>query len=226
MTSVEEVYYPALPHHPGHDIQKRQSSGNTGIFSFRLKDARYVEPILRHIKLDCFCRKPWRRRIADDLSGRSDTCGYSGRNSRQIGVDDRLLRFSVGIEHVDDLIADLGQALDAAKVKSGECKNDGRSMSMEQRKQPTSKKFATKLIHFGGEIDAHTGASSVPVYQASTFHHHDIFNPPDYDYSRSGNPTRQALEDYITLLEGGVTRLCICIRHGSDFNYVPPSISR
>lgn len=65
------------------------------------------------------------------------------------------------------------------------------------------KKFDTKLIHFGGEIDSATGASSVPIYQASTFHHHDIFNPPTYDYSRSGNPTRQALEDYIAVLEGG-----------------------
>jgi cystathionine beta-lyase len=74
----------------------------------------------------------------------------------------------------------------------------------DQEQGTQEKKFATKLIHFGAEIDAHTGASSVPVYQASTFHHHDIFNPPDYDYSRSGNPTRQALEDYITLLEGGV----------------------
>lgn len=64
-------------------------------------------------------------------------------------------------------------------------------------------KFDTKLIHFGSEVDATTGASSVPIYQASTFHHHDIYNPPEYDYSRSGNPTRQALEDYITLLEGG-----------------------
>lgn len=65
-------------------------------------------------------------------------------------------------------------------------------------------KFDTKLIHFGSEVDAATGASSVPIYQASTFHHHDIYNPPEYDYSRSGNPTRQALEEYITLLEGGV----------------------
>ncbi|WP_044477626.1 trans-sulfuration enzyme family protein [Paenibacillus antibioticophila] len=64
-------------------------------------------------------------------------------------------------------------------------------------------KFDTKLIHFGSEVDAATGASSVPIYQASTFHHHDIYNPPEYDYSRSGNPTRQALEEYITLLEGG-----------------------
>lgn len=64
-------------------------------------------------------------------------------------------------------------------------------------------KLDTKLIHFGNEVDAATGASSVPIYQASTFHHHDIYNPPEYDYSRSGNPTRQALEDYIALLEGG-----------------------
>jgi cystathionine beta-lyase len=65
-------------------------------------------------------------------------------------------------------------------------------------------KFETKLIHFGSEVDEATGASSVPIYQASTFHHHDIFNPPQHDYSRSGNPTRQALEDYIAVLEGGV----------------------
>lgn len=66
-----------------------------------------------------------------------------------------------------------------------------------------SRRFATKLIHFGGEIDAGTGASSVPIYQATTFHHEDIYNPPQYDYSRSGNPTREALEQYIALLEGG-----------------------
>lgn len=69
--------------------------------------------------------------------------------------------------------------------------------------QQVERRFATKLIHFGAEIDAHTGASSVPIYQASTFHHRDIFSPPEYDYSRSGNPTRQAVEEYIALLEGG-----------------------
>jgi cystathionine beta-lyase len=64
--------------------------------------------------------------------------------------------------------------------------------------------FATRLIHFGAEIDPSTGASSVPLYQASTFHHFSLDNPPEYDYTRSGNPTRQALEDYIAMLEGGV----------------------
>jgi cystathionine beta-lyase len=63
--------------------------------------------------------------------------------------------------------------------------------------------FATRLIHFGAEIDPQTGASSVPLYQASTFHHFSLDNLPEYDYTRSGNPTRQALEDYIAMLEGG-----------------------
>ncbi|MFD1135737.1 aminotransferase class I/II-fold pyridoxal phosphate-dependent enzyme [Paenibacillus urinalis] len=75
---------------------------------------------------------------------------------------------------------------------------------MSKKDRDDSYKFDTKLLHFGAEIDEGTGASSVPIYQASTFHHHDIFAPPVHDYSRSGNPTRQALEDYIALLEGGV----------------------
>lgn len=74
----------------------------------------------------------------------------------------------------------------------------------KKEEQNNDYKFDTKLLHFGSEIDETTGASSVPIYQASTFHHHDIFSPPTHDYSRSGNPTRQALEDYIALLEGGV----------------------
>ncbi|MGN7358276.1 aminotransferase class I/II-fold pyridoxal phosphate-dependent enzyme [Paenibacillus sp. SAF-054] len=73
----------------------------------------------------------------------------------------------------------------------------------EHQGSGNKRKFATKLLHFGSEIDSTTGASSVPIYQASTFHHEDVFHPPVHDYSRSGNPTRQALEDYIALLEGG-----------------------
>ncbi|MBD3917515.1 aminotransferase class I/II-fold pyridoxal phosphate-dependent enzyme [Paenibacillus sp. PR3] len=113
--AIEEVYYPALPHHPGHEIQSRQSSGNTGIFSFKVKDARYIEPILRNIKLIAF---------AESLGGVESLMTYPAVQThadipleirQKIGVDERLLRFSVGIEHVDDLIADLAQALEAAK---------------------------------------------------------------------------------------------------------------
>ena len=64
-------------------------------------------------------------------------------------------------------------------------------------------KFGTKLIHNGNGIDKQTGALSIPIYQTSTFHQWDIDNLGEYDYSRSGNPTRKALEDTIAKLEGG-----------------------
>ncbi|XID93279.1 PLP-dependent transferase [Paenibacillaceae bacterium WGS1546] len=113
--SVEEVYYPALPGHPGHEIQNAQSSGNTGIFSFRMKDARTIEPILRHIRLIAF---------AESLGGAESLMTYPAVQThadipeeirRAVGVDDRLLRFSVGLEHADDLLADLRQAIEAAE---------------------------------------------------------------------------------------------------------------
>lgn len=64
-------------------------------------------------------------------------------------------------------------------------------------------KFGTKLIHNGHEIDGATGALGVPIYQVSTFHQGDMSVPQEYDYARSGNPTRKALEETIATLEGG-----------------------
>lgn len=112
---VEEVLYPALETHPGYAIQRRQSSGNTGIFSFRVKDPRYVAPVLANIRLIAF---------AESLGGVESLMTYPAVQThadipesirRRIGVDDKLLRLSTGIEHVEDLIEDLRQALDAAK---------------------------------------------------------------------------------------------------------------
>lgn len=64
-------------------------------------------------------------------------------------------------------------------------------------------RFETRLLHNGNEIDPHTGASSIPLYQASTFHQFDLDQPGEFDYARSGNPTRQALEQTIAQLEEG-----------------------
>lgn len=64
-------------------------------------------------------------------------------------------------------------------------------------------RFGTKLIHNGNGIDKETGAVSIPIYQASTYHQSDIDSFGKYDYSRSGNPTREALENTIAILEDG-----------------------
>ncbi|AHD07254.1 aminotransferase class I/II-fold pyridoxal phosphate-dependent enzyme [Paenibacillus larvae] len=119
---VTEVFYPGLGSHPSHVVQSRQSSGNTGILSFKVKDSRLVEPILRYIKLIAF---------AESLGGVESLMTYPAVQTHadipqeirdQVGVDDRLLRFSVGIEHVEDLIADLDQALAKAgeEIEKGE----------------------------------------------------------------------------------------------------------
>ncbi|WP_126428069.1 trans-sulfuration enzyme family protein [Brevibacillus marinus] len=63
--------------------------------------------------------------------------------------------------------------------------------------------FATRVLHGTSSTDPVTGASSIPIYQASTFHQADLNQPGEYDYARSGNPTRRALEELIAHLEGG-----------------------
>jgi cystathionine beta-lyase/cystathionine gamma-synthase len=61
----------------------------------------------------------------------------------------------------------------------------------------------TLLIHNGHETDPVTGALGTPVVQTSTFAQKDVSGHQEFDYARSGNPTRKALEETIAALEGG-----------------------
>lgn len=63
--------------------------------------------------------------------------------------------------------------------------------------------WETRLVHSGYDIDEHTGAVSIPIYHASTFRQKSIDEPGPFDYGRSGNPTRYALEGLMAVLEGG-----------------------
>ncbi len=63
--------------------------------------------------------------------------------------------------------------------------------------------FETKLLHNDHKIDRTTGSVSVPIHPSSTYHQFDIDQFGKYDYSRSLNPTREALEDTIASLEEG-----------------------
>ena len=64
-------------------------------------------------------------------------------------------------------------------------------------------KFSTKAIHAGQSPDPTTGATIVPIYQTSTFTQSGIGEHRGYEYSRSGNPTRKALEENLSALENG-----------------------
>ncbi|WP_206922297.1 trans-sulfuration enzyme family protein [Alicyclobacillus suci] len=112
---VPKVYYPGLDTHPGRDVCARQASGFGGMVSFDVIDARMVPFILEHLKLITF---------AESLGGVESLMTYPARQTHfdipedirnAIGVTDKLLRLSVGIEHIGDLIDDLAEALDYAR---------------------------------------------------------------------------------------------------------------
>lgn len=64
-------------------------------------------------------------------------------------------------------------------------------------------KLDTQLVHGPAVNDNCTGAVTTPIYKATTFEYPKIGAPVTYDYSRSGNPTRQAVENQLATLEGG-----------------------
>lgn len=110
---VSRVYYPGLASHPGHEIAKRQMKGFGGMVSFELKDGiTAARSFLKKIRLFT---------LAESLGGIASLAEHPASMSHasipsdyreKIGIKENLIRLSVGIEHIDDLIADLKQALD------------------------------------------------------------------------------------------------------------------
>src|SRR5512141_2090091 len=72
---------------------------------------------------------------------------------------------------------------------------------------PMADRFETRAIHDGQAPDSATGAVVVPIYQTSTYAQAQVGETKGYDYSRTNNPTRAALETCIASLEGGASGL-------------------
>ncbi len=113
-TLVEQVYYPGLSSHPGHNIHQRQSTSSGAVLSFRLPSYASAKALVEAMKIPVF---------AVSLGGVESILSYPAKMSHAAmepeerakrGITDGLLRFSVGLEHVDDLIADFAQALEVA----------------------------------------------------------------------------------------------------------------
>lgn len=105
---VAQVYHPALPNHPGHAIFKRDFSGSNGLFSFALKQgnqkqiAAFIEG-MQHFKMG-FSWGGYESLITATMQLQSQ------RTATTWPQQGPLLRLHIGLEHVDDLIADLEQA--------------------------------------------------------------------------------------------------------------------
>lgn len=83
-------------------------------------------------------------------------------------------------------------------------------MNAKGRQQPSNQGLGTKAVHAGQPVDAATGAVTLPIHLSTTFAHHPLGTTRGYEYSRSGNPTRAALEASLAELE--------CARYGIAFS--------
>lgn len=110
--NVEKVYYVGLENHQGHHINKQQSRGFGSMISFRVKDKKRITKILSEMKII---------RFAESLGGVETLITYPHTQTHaempwhikeRLGVDEALLRLSVGIEKVEDLIKDLSKVLE------------------------------------------------------------------------------------------------------------------
>ncbi|MEI6563673.1 MAG: PLP-dependent aspartate aminotransferase family protein [bacterium] len=108
---VRRVYYPGLPNHPGRTILDREHSGYGGMISFEVDDAARIPSVLAGVKVFTF---------AESLGGVESLITYPAVQTHadmepalreRLGINDRLVRLSVGIEDVGELIADLQEVL-------------------------------------------------------------------------------------------------------------------
>lgn len=108
---VKHVHYPGLPSHPQHELAKKQMSGFGGMLSFETGSLENARTVLKSVRL---CS------LAESLGGVETLISHPASMTHasipaqerdRIGITDGLVRISVGIEDVEDLIADLEQAL-------------------------------------------------------------------------------------------------------------------
>ena len=108
---VKKVYYPGLPSHPQHELARRQMKGFGGMISIELGDAAFARRFVERTRIFA---------LAESLGGVESLIGHPAsmthasvpREMRErMGLTDSLVRLSVGIEDVEDLIGDLDQAL-------------------------------------------------------------------------------------------------------------------
>ncbi len=117
--AVKAVHYPGLTSHPGHELASRQQSGPGAMLSFELDGG--TEAVCQVIeRLDVFT-------LAESLGGVESLVAHPATMTHAAmtpearvtaGITDGLLRLSVGLEHQDDILADLTQALDAVTLKA------------------------------------------------------------------------------------------------------------
>ena len=116
--AVKKVYYPGLPNAQGYEINKRQAKNGGAMISFELDENYDIKKFFKSLKLIA---------LAESLGGvESLVCHPASMTHaaipyeirQKVGITDGLIRLSIGIESIDDLLADLEQAIAESEIKS------------------------------------------------------------------------------------------------------------
>lgn len=109
---VDRVLYPGLASHPQHDLAARQMSGYGGIVTFFIKgDLGTARRFLERCRIFALAESLGGVESLVDHPATMTHASVAEQRRAELGISDRLIRLSVGIEHIDDLVADLDQAL-------------------------------------------------------------------------------------------------------------------
>ena len=112
---VAEVLWPGAEGMPGADVHRRQADGPGAVLSFRLRKGLSGEAVCNHVQVWTLAVSLGAVESIITLPARMTHLAYPPGEREALGIDDRLVRLSVGLEDADDLIADLAAALDAAR---------------------------------------------------------------------------------------------------------------
>ncbi|MED4270058.1 bifunctional cystathionine gamma-lyase/homocysteine desulfhydrase [Geobacillus stearothermophilus] len=110
-TSVARVYYPGLPNHPNHELARQQMRGFGGMISFDVGSLERAENVLSRVRYFTLAESLGAVESLISLPGKMTHASIPKERREQLGITDGLIRLSVGLEDVNDLLDDLAQAL-------------------------------------------------------------------------------------------------------------------
>jgi cystathionine gamma-lyase / homocysteine desulfhydrase len=108
---VQKIYYPGLESHPNHEIAKKQCRGFGGMISFDVGSGEKAEQLLNNVKYFTLAESLGAVESLISLPAKMTHASIPKERREQLGITDGLVRISVGLEDVEDLIEDLAQAL-------------------------------------------------------------------------------------------------------------------
>jgi cystathionine beta-lyase/cystathionine gamma-synthase len=110
---VQKVFYPGLADHPQHELAKRQMSGFGSMIAFETGSLANANKMLRAVRVCCLAESLGGVETLISHPATMTHAGIGEEGRRKIGITDGMVRISVGIENVEDILADLDQALAA-----------------------------------------------------------------------------------------------------------------